>query len=268
MSQRAKINKSLLLLSIPIFLGALLAGLLSQEEYVAPDLEEVNLSPAQDLVQEEVQEAAPKPQQTPALINKPIAKPILYDVPFTAQAPFGDWADPRQQNACEEASALIAVAWARGLNFDLNQALSEIIDIVEYQEDVYGEYRDTSAADTFSRIFQGYFNFDNVRLEEGIGAAEIKRELGRGNLVVVPANGQKLGNPFFTSPGPLEHMLVVIGYDPETEEFITNDPGTRHGEGFRYDEKVLEGALRDYPTGYHLPITEVNKVMIVVEPAV
>ena len=77
-------------------------------------------------------------------------------------------------------------------------------------------------------------------------------------------NGQKLGNPFFTAPGPERHMLVVIGYDPEKLEFITNDPGTRQGEAYRYPVNVLWLAIRDYPTGDHEPITEVVKKMIVI----
>ncbi|KKU51956.1 MAG: hypothetical protein UX75_C0058G0008, partial [Candidatus Moranbacteria bacterium GW2011_GWE2_47_10] len=53
-----------------------------------------------------------------------------------------------------------------------------------------------------------------------------------------------------------------------SKEFITNDSGTRNGEGYRYGENVLFGAVRDYPTGNHYekPIDEsvIERNMIVV----
>jgi len=93
---------------------------------------------------------------------------------------------------------------------------------------------------------------------------EIIQEVTAGNLVVLPVNGQILGNPFYTQPGPERHMLVVIGYDPVKLEFITNDPGTRQGESYRYSVNVLWSSIRDYPTGNHEPITRVNKNIVVV----
>ena len=85
-----------------------------------------------------------------------------------------------------------------------------------------------------------------------------------GNIVIVPANGRVIGNPYFNPPGPARHMVVIRGYDPVTKEFITNDPGTERGENYRYPEAVLYNGIRDYPTGYHKPIVEDKKVMIVV----
>jgi hypothetical protein len=193
---------------------------------------------------------------------------VLLSVPFTAQAPFGKWEDPRQQDGCEEAAALMAVSWARGETFTLAHAEQQIIAISEYEEEQYGGYHDTSAADTIDRIFKGYFGYSNVRLQYGVGADDIKRELAAGNLVVVPTNGKLLGNPYFTPPGPDRHMLVVKGYDPATREFITNDNGTRWGENYRYHEAVLYNAVMDYPTGYHEPMQGVVKAMIVVQPQV
>src|SRR5437016_6068593 len=43
----------------------------------------------------------------------PLPKFVNLPVPFTVQAPFADWQDPRQEDACEEASALMAVYWAQ-----------------------------------------------------------------------------------------------------------------------------------------------------------
>ena len=198
--------------------------------------------------------------------QKPPEKLILYDVPFTSQAPLGDWKDPRQQNGCEEASALMAIGWARGeKNIIPFVALQEIRAMADFEFEHYGEFRDTSAEDTAKRILGGYFGYSAAEVKKNISAEDIKWELYQGRVVIVPVNGQKLGNKFFTPPGPLEHMVFIRGYDLETKEFVVNDPGTKHGEGFRYSSSVLEEALQDYPTGFHREIFKVEKVMVVVK---
>ena len=191
---------------------------------------------------------------------------LLANVPFTSQAPFGNWDDDRQQDGCEEATSLMAVSWARRQTFTPAQALQSIHDASKYQQDTYGEYRDVSAADTVVRIIQGFFGYSFARFQPDITISDIVNELSRGNLVITPVNGQLLGNPYFTPPGPERHMVVIRGYDPEKQEFITNDPGTKRGLLYRYPQDTLYTALRDYHTGYHILIPEVKKNMIVVSP--
>ena len=205
------------------------------------------------------------PTRTPS--PKPIGgKVIKADVLFTSQAPFGDWSDPRYQDGCEEAAALMAVYWARGItSLTAEQANGQIIGMADWEKMLYGTFHDTSAEDTVARIFKQYFGYTNARVVNDVTAEDIIDELENKNLVIVPADGRALKNPFFTSPGPERHMLVIIGYDYGTEEFITNDPGTRNGRGYRYSKDVLFEATRDYPTGYHEPIIGVAKNMIVVE---
>ena len=186
------------------------------------------------------------------------------NVAFVSQAPFGDWADQRQQDGCEESSALMAVHWARGEGLTNEVGLREILAASDYELEKYGEYRDISTLDTVNWLFKDYFNFQNVILHEDVTVDDIIEQLYDGNLVIVPMNGQLLNNPYFTHPGPIRHLLLIKGYDPETDEFITNEPGTRHGADFRYKKEVLFNAIRDYPTGYHEYIDKVRKNMIVV----
>lgn len=156
--------------------------------------------------------------------------------------------------------------WVEGRELTLQEAEQEIIAISDYEQEHYGDFRETSIQDTAERILRGYFKFNNFEVRRGIGAADIKSELFKGNAVIVAVNGQKLFNPFYTPPGPRDHMVVIKGYDGATEEFITNDPGTRRGENFRYHELILQNALQDYPTGNHGPITQEIGAMISVEP--
>lgn len=189
---------------------------------------------------------------------------LILDVPFTAQAPLSNWGDPRQQNGCEEAAALMAMAWVRGKALRSEEAEKEIIAIADYELENYGHFHDTSAQDLVDQVFKGYFDYDNVEVRYDISAEDIKKELGAGNLVLAPANGKILDNPFYTEP-PMEHMVVVRGYDSNTNEFIVNDSGTSRGELFRYAEDILIDAIYDYPTGYHEPVSELKKVMIIVK---
>lgn len=193
---------------------------------------------------------------------------VLHDVPFASQAPLGRWDDHRQQEGCEEASVLMAVRWARGEG-DIAPADAEraIIAAAEYERLTFGSHEDTSAADTLDRLFKGYFRYDGVALREGITTDDIAAAIADGNVAVVPVNGRLLPNPWFSSPGPLRHMLVVTGFDAASDEFVTNEPGTRRGEGFRYSRRSLQAALMDYPSGYHVPIEEGRTAMIVVRPA-
>lgn len=189
---------------------------------------------------------------------------IILDVPFTPQAPFAQWSDPIYQNACEEASLVMAIYWARNEPLTLEKAEEEIFALAQYEKENYGHFHDTSAIDTLD-IFKAFYNYQEADLFYDINIEDIKRELAKGNLVIVPINGQKLNNPYYIPPGPLEHMLVIRGYDDILQEFIVNDPGTRQGEAYRYSYQVIEKALRDYPSGYHELITETQKVMIVIK---
>ncbi|MBI4779042.1 C39 family peptidase [Candidatus Falkowbacteria bacterium] len=169
-------------------------------------------------------------------------KVLIDNVPFTSQAPFGGWADQRQQDGCEEASSLMAVKWARGQSLTKDEALREITGIADWLLKKYGEYRDISAQNTVDWIFKDYFKYSKAALVHNITVANIIEELNKGNLIITPMNGQIMHNPNYKQPGPPRHMIVIRGYDPAAEEFITNDP----------------------PTGYHEIINQIEKNMIVI----
>lgn len=191
-------------------------------------------------------------------------KNVLLDAPFVSQAPFGNWGDQRKQDGCEEAATIMAMAWVNNEKLTSQMADEKIDEISAYEEKMYGNFHDTSAQDTAERIFYGFFKYDNIKVEHGITKENIKQELFSGNLVIVPTNGRLLNNPNYTLPGPTTHNLVVIGYDAGKKEFITNDPGTKRGEKYRYNEDVLENALSDYPTGNHEKIEEIKTAMIII----
>ncbi len=201
----------------------------------------------------------------PKSLPKSLPNSIFLDVPFTSQAPFAEWFDPIYQNACEEAALVMAMHWARNQQLTAAEASEEIFALAQYEKENYGHFHDTSAADTL-KLFKDFYDYQKADLFYDINVEDIKRELAQGNLVIVPVNGQKLNNPYYVLPGPLEHMLVIRGYDDVLGEFIVNDPGTKRGEAYRYNYQILENAMRDYSSGYHEPIIEIRTVMIVIRP--
>lgn len=193
--------------------------------------------------------------------NIVIPEKVLHDVPFTSQAPFGNWADAEQNYGCEEASLLMAVYWAHGKKLTSEIALREIKAMSKFEQEKYGDFHDTSIADTLD-LLKTYLKHENAFAKYDIGVEDIKKELAKGNLVVVPINGRILGNIYFTPPGPFLHQMVIVGYDDTTQEFISHDPGTMKGGNYRYGYKTVERALMDYPTGFNEPVNEIRSAMI------
>ncbi len=186
---------------------------------------------------------------------------VTLTVPFQPQAPFGDWRQPWGE-ACEEAALVLANRFARQFE-TLTQAemRDEILKLVEYQNKEYGDYKDSDAART-AQIGREVYGI-SMEAKAVNGVEEVKEMLREGNLVIAPMAGRLLKNPYFRQPGPWYHMLVVRGFDDEKKEFITNDVGTRRGEGFRYSYPVFWKALHDFP-GEKEMISQGEKKIIVV----
>ncbi len=186
-------------------------------------------------------------------------------VDFISQASSGNWKNDMFQNGCEEASIIMAMHWVKGTSLTSTLGEKEVEALSLYQKKQGGTYIDRSASDV-GKLIKEYYGYSNVRAQFDITKKDIIQALKSGAVVIVPVNGRKLKNPFFTQPGPDRHMLLVIGHDSSKKQFITNDPGTRRGKGYRYNEQVLESALRDYPTGDHIKAMEQRTAMIVVLP--
>ena len=229
---------------------------LASQQLMAP-----TVSPTSTIKTDLSPTSSPKPTPTP----QPEIKHILHQVPFTSQAPLAEWSDPRQQDGCEEASAIMAIAWVKNEPLGTPQQNRDLIlNISDWENETFGPGHDTSAQDTANRILNQYFGWKNYEVTDLVSPQQIVEALRQDRLVITPMNGRALSNPNFTQPGPERHMLVVIGYNPEELEFITNDPGTRNGKSYRYPVSVFWEAIRDYPTGDHEPIEKVEKRMIVV----
>jgi hypothetical protein len=160
----------------------------------------------------------------------------------------------------------MALAWAgfRSLPATRAEQAHAILDFVRFEQDTYRVYYDTSV-DDLVRFSSEYFGYEGFTIKKGIRWRDILEALEQGFLVIVPADGRVLKNPNFKGLGPQEHMLLIRGYDYGTQEFITNDPGTRRGKKYRYDRRILFDAIRDYKTGKHEKGRPRTKSMILVD---
>lgn len=167
---------------------------------------------------------------------------FLNEAPFLSQAPFAVW-DPLHEEACEEASLIMAKAFLdKERTISLARGEKDIQGLVAYQEK--NGYGVSISLEQLVKVARAYYSLGSARVESEATTEKIKRELVAGKLVIAPAAGKLLGNPNFRNGGPLYHMLVIKGYD--ATGFITNDPGTRLGESYHYPLETLQAAIHDW----------------------
>ena len=227
--------------------------------------------------QEPKASATLSPEETAATISRPVpvitkkteisipeavvvSPAVTLSVPFTSQAPYEDWSAPYQE-ACEEAALLMIDAYMQGTTLPASVANEKILSLTDAVAKAgYGESMTIAELATFVQQWYGF----RSRIIEDVTVESIKEELRAGHPVIVPAAGKELQNPYFSGGGPWYHMLVITGFDED--EFITNDPGTVLGHGFRYQQDHLLSAIHDW-TGQEQTISEGKKVMLILEPA-
>ena len=253
-----KQGKALILVGlISIFTVALMACLLLREKGQGESEEKNEIAVSQESSGNEKETAVENVSLEPVVVNdveeKGLTKKEIGQVPFQVQAPGGKWSEPLFQNGCEEASMIMAARWVKNEGeLDADAMAKEMRRLAAAEERIYGHAVDTSVEDTCKTLKQ-VFDVENAQIIKLETIRDISEQLDKGNLIVVNAFGRALGNPNFTSPGPITHMLVIIGYDPQKKQIITNDPGTRNGRGYHYDENIFWKALWNYPTSKQHP---------------
>lgn len=174
-----------------------------------------------------------------------IKSQVNLNIPFTAQAPFAVW-DDLHNEACEEAALIMAKYWLDGKTLTKEKAEEEILNSVAWQIKNWGGHYDLPS-EKIVELGKEYFKIEKIEVFYQPTLEDIKKELSKGNLVIVPTAGRLLKNPYYRQPGPIYHMLVVRGYDEKW--IITNDPGTRRGENFKYTYQNFFDSIHDWPYG-------------------
>jgi hypothetical protein len=183
-------------------------------------------------------------------------------IPFQSQAPNGDWGHPYQE-ACEEASIILSINYLRGAtSLTKDQMNEKILDLVDWQMQNWGGHYDLTAEKTVELIKGFYGNEFQTEIIYNFSWDDVKKALSQGYPVIAPTAGRLLGNPYYTAPGPLYHMLVIKGYTSKV--FITNDVGTRRGANYQYSYDTLYNGIHDWNDG---DVNNGQKVIIVIKPA-
>ncbi|KKR07483.1 MAG: hypothetical protein UT43_C0028G0011 [Parcubacteria group bacterium GW2011_GWC1_39_29] len=167
---------------------------------------------------------------------------LLLAVPFTDQAPTGKW---DRNEDCEETSIAMAHAYFEGNREDkLTIALAQeyISKLRNWEAANIGYNADTGAYAT-SSMAEGTFGI-TVRQIKDYTEDDLKKELSKNHVILLPVNARLLDNLTYQESGPFYHMIVVRGYD--TSGFIINDPGTTHGNGVFYSFETLKRAAADW----------------------
>jgi len=266
MNKRAAINISLVTVLIAGMVGMayLLRGNMRESAYklTRPSLPEaVSYIPPTSTAQATTIAQAIPSSKPAATSTKPLAPAeINLDVPFLLQAPKQNWVQPFE-DACEEASLIMVDAYYRGRKtaFSPDEGIKAILDVVAYEDEVYG-YNKDATADEVKNTALDYFKRPRAKVVEAT-EEQIKKALANGYPVIAPAYGKGLQNPNFRNGGPEYHMLVIKGYTKDGQ-WITNDPGTRRGADYLYPKQRLLDAIHDFDQE---DMKRGRKVVIIVE---
>ncbi|HXC75490.1 MAG TPA: C39 family peptidase [Candidatus Acidoferrum sp.] len=203
---------------------------------------------------------------TPARIRQvSLPRAVVLRVPFTSQAPLGDWAV--RQHTCEEASLLMVDRYLSGDHsgrlidpMTAERAISQItmwkpaVDLTPQQ---VGQVAELHMGWAYTIL-----PADRLAMEEQLA-------LGRPLIIGVRTHG--LGNPnypgyytHYEQPGwSVSHYVVVVGYD-QSGDFILNDPGINEGHGTRITFAQLIHAIDDLDHAY--PNLNAGRVFLVLTP--
>ena len=202
--------------------------------------------------------ALPRPQDSS---KSPLPSTFEIEVPFTPQAPHANWDDPYQE-ACEEASLLMVHWYLQGEKRAVvppDDADRDLLALIRWETN--NGYGQDVTITQLGEVAEQYYGYTPV-IEETVTVERIKELLVAGYPAIVQIAGRDLGNPYFSGGGPWYHMLVIVGYD--RNEFITNEPGTRRGEGYKYSYDVLIAAIHDW-TGVKEEIRTGAKRMMILK---
>lgn len=127
------------------------------------------------------------------------------------------------------------------------EAKKLMLPLFTIENRIFGSNADTDSART-NKLINGYTNFgskivDNPTLEE------IKDELRAGRPVIIFLYGKNLANPNhrWRAGGSYYHVITLVGFDDENEEFITNDSADYStGLDYRYKYDTILSALHDF----------------------
>lgn len=168
-------------------------------------------------------------------------------VPFVSEIPDGVWVNP-WSNACEEASIVMINSYYKGIkSITKNESKKLMIPIFNYENSVYGSNADSNSERT-AKIVSTLSDF-GTSIVRNPTVEQIKNELRAGRPVISLHHGQMLANPDhrWRRGGSYYHMMVIVGFDENTDEFLVNDTADHDsGLDYRYKYDIIMSTLHDF----------------------
>lgn len=178
------------------------------------------------------------------LLPQSVAAATMLSVPFTPQSPYYNWVQP-WEDACEETViSMVDVYYRQKQYAGQADAAAHISHIMAIKEQYYGYSLDEDVG-KMTDLINNFLSWE-AHVVENPSIEQIKAEVQAARPVIMPTAGKALVNPRFRNGGPPYHTIVISGFDDETGEFITQEPGTRYGEDFRYSYDVIMDAMHDF----------------------
>lgn len=168
------------------------------------------------------------------------------EVPFTSQAPEMNWAEP-WLNACEETSIVMINAFYEdetGEEITPTQARKQILEVFSTKRKSVSISKDESMQTIVTLIEELDLNWE-AEIKTNPSIENIKNELSENRPIIAPVFAPELDNPYYTGSGPDYHVLVITGFDDNTQEFIVNDPGTQFGNELRFEYQKFMDSIHD-----------------------
>ena len=173
---------------------------------------------------------------------------VNLSVPFISEAPQKIWSGP-WINACEEASVAMVDSYYLGQSKVMPKDAAILMNqLFAWQNKLFKSNANSNATRTLQMIVANNMSFQGEIIREPT-LEQIQDELRAGHPVISLHYGLDLKNPslIFRRGGSAYHMIVIKGFDENTQEFIVQDNGS-HNDGidFRYKYDILMSSLHDY----------------------
>ncbi len=160
------------------------------------------------------------------------------NVPYTSQAPTGDWSEP-WKNACEETSIYMVSSFYTDNTIKRDEAIKHIKEIIATKNKEFHVSADESLEKISELIKLLGFPW-STEIVINPSLEDIKKELAGNRPIIAPVFAPALQ---YKAGGPDYHVVVITGYDDNSSEFIVNDPALAKGTRFKYT--VFMKAIHD-----------------------
>jgi hypothetical protein len=188
--------------------------------------------------------AAPTPSPAPTPAATPLPPSVFIRVPYTPQAPNGNW-DATHQQYCEAAATLMVGRYFRGERQQVMapaEAERAMGQIVAYERDTFPGVIDLKLE---QMALVGTYFYDLKPSIRPATLEAVRQSLAAGLPVIIPVMTHGAPGAQKIAPGfgarDVYHVILLVGYDQS--KVYANDAGFVSGQNWGYTWDVLQAAM-------------------------